>query len=429
MKILTNAGIYIQKKDLDLILSITSEDKIPSKIINQHKQNINMRDLDFVFFEDKEAATFLNSFWFVINYNDIIDFDDLEIDKYSFYDSQNLLRMRKGYEKGKALPEGKVYNDYIDMLQDVIKYCNYMPTRDETKQYPLEFQLLYNKVSDVMELKLFKRGGSDLELPEGILKPVNYSRKQLQQIYYGVLSEELTFEELKPYEKQLYSIFSRINYTPDVLEIIRKLMLLNRFNTLDFINDELLDVLLHVEGKVSKFEESKMFLIDYLYVIGYNNREGFDSKIILEKDLRRIKKTISYIAGGNWEENDIKKLAKYNNDLASIIPVLKKSKCVSSDSETITDAFFNILTFVYMNPNAINNNYAFLLYVDEYLASNMSKIEAKLCYDLNAYDEKFVENFNKVNSLLLKLYAKYKNNKAQETCKLSEKIDFYEIEK
>ena len=425
MKIITNKGIYIQKKDLELIFSITDKDKIPINIINKFQENVDKKDIDFIFFEDKNEICFLNNFWFVIDYNDIIDFNDLEIIDYYFSDLQKLRKMRVDYDKYKFLSEKKVYNSYIDLMLDEMRYFNYIPNKNEAKNYPLDFQLLYNKITDIFELNYFKSGTSGLEFPEEIFKPARYSKKQLQQIYYEVLSENLTFKELKPYEKQLYSIFSRINYTPDIKNIIRKIMLINRFNTVDFINDDLLDVLLRVEGKNSKFEESTMFLIDYLYVIGYNKFQDFESRTILEKDMRIIKKTINYLSGAKLDDRTIDKLSNYNNELANIIKTIKKCNYLSNNSRIVSDIFAHMLTYVYLNPNKINYDYKFLLKVYEYISSNASQILDNLDYKLErleGYGEHFVDNFNKSNSLLLYLYSKKtKTNKEKNNYMLSEK--------
>ena len=189
--------------------------------------------------------------------------------------------------------------------------------------------MLYNKVIDIIDLRDYNCGSSKLKLPKEIIKPVYYSKKQLQQIYYEVLSDNLSFEELKPYHRQLYSIFTKIDYTPDILEMIRKIILLHKYNTVDFINDELLDILLHIEGQKTKFQESTMFLIDYLYAIGYNNFENFESKIILENDLKIVKKIIDFIGRVNLEDKYIEQLSKYNYVLANIILRASEGSTVS----------------------------------------------------------------------------------------------------
>lgn len=413
MKIITNDRTYIQKKDLELIFKSTNSEEIPKNILKKYKENIDIQDLDFIFFEDKKEIDFLNNFWFVINYNDIIDFSDLELVDYYHRDLQNLRQMRIKYDKHKFLPEKKQYTNFMDMLIDQVHYDCYLPNKGETQNYPLDFQLLYNKVSDVMELKYFKNGQSKLELPEEILKPARYSKKQLQQIYYEVLGEELTFEELKPFEKQLYCIFTKINYTPDILNIIRKIMIINRYNTLDFINDDLLNIILRIEGKKTKFEESTMNVIDYLYAIGYNKFENFDSKIILEKDLKIIKKIIDYIARANLEDKYIDKLSNYNYILAEITRTLNKCNYSSNRSMFVRDIFSNMVVYVYFNPNVINYDYGFLTYAYDYVLNNALEIINSMGYDMERFDfhsEHFVDNFNRANNLLIYLYNQKYNN-------------------
>lgn len=413
MKIVTNNRIYLQKKDLELIFKSTNHEKIPNNIIEKYKENIDIQDFGFIFFEEKKEIDFLNNFWFIINYNDIIDFNDLELIDYYYRDLQNLRQMRIKNDKYKFLPEKKHYTNFMDMFIEKMRYDCYLPNKDEAKNYPLDFQLLYNKVSDVMELKYFKNGQSKLELPEEVLKPARYSKKQLQQIYYEVLSEDLTFEELKPFEKQLYCIFSKINYTPDILDIIRKIMIINRYNTLDFINDDLLNIILRIEGEKTKFEASTMFLIDYLYTIGYNKFENFDSKIALEKDLKIIKKIIDNIGYANLEDKYIDKLSKYNYILAEITRTLKKCNYSSNNSEVVRDIFSNMMVCVYFNPNIINYDYDFLSYTYDYIKNNTLEILNFTGYNINrmySHNEHFVDNFNRANNLLIYLYNQKYNN-------------------
>lgn len=431
MKVITNNRIYIQKKDLELIFEITNSEKIPSNIIKKYEENINIKDLDFMSFEDRKEIDFLNSFWFIINYSDIIDFNEIEIIDYYYRDLQNLREMRIEFDKHKFLPEEKHYANFFDLLIAQVDYETYMPNKNEVKKYPLDFQLLYNKVSDVMELNYFKNGQSKLELPEEIFKPVRYTKKQLQQIYYEVLGEDLSFEELKPYEKQLYSIFTRINYTPNILDMIRKIMIINRYNTIDFINDDLLNIILRIEGKKNKFEESTSDLINYLYAIGYNKFENFDSKIILEKDLKIIKRIIDYIGRANLEDKYIEKLSNYNYILAEITRTLNKCNYSSNNSRFVRDIFSNMVVFVYFNPNVINYDYEFLTYVYDYIINNSLEIIKFIGYDVRKMDihnEHFVDNFNRANNLLIYLYnQKYNDDVEKENHRLikSKKLKKY----
>ena len=416
MKIIVNDRIYIQKKDLELIFKTTNKEELPNNIIEKYKENIEIKDISFIAFEDKKEIDFLNEFWFVVNYRDIIDFDQLESVAYYFKDLQNLRKMRVEHDKNKCLPDGKIYDDLLDAYVAQLNYFFYLPNEEEVKNYHLEFQLLYNKFKDAKEIDYFKMGVSKLELPEEVFRPVRYSKKQLQQIYYGVLSENLTFEELKPYEKQLYCIFSRINYTPDILDIIRKIMIINRNNTVDFINDELLDIILRIEGKDTKFEQRTMFLIDYLYAIGYNKFENFDSKPILEKDLKIIKTVIDYITRVNLEDRYIDKLSNYNSLLAEITRTFKKCNYSLNESKFVKDVFCNMAVFVYFRPKTINYDYKFLEYVYDYLKNNSTELIKSMGYEMDRFDiidEHFVDNFNRANNLLLSLYnEKYnKDNK------------------
>lgn len=401
---------------MKLIFKTTHNEKIPNNIINKYKENINIRDLDFIFFEDRSEVAFLNSFWFVINYDDIIDFNKSEIANYYLKDLYKLQNMRVEYDKHKFLPEEIQYTNLLELFLDMERYQSYIPPKSEVKNYPLDFQLLYNKVSDVWELDDFKRGQSKLELPEEILKPVRYTKKQLQQIYYEILGEELTFKELKPYEKQLYSIFTRIDYTPHILDMIRKIMIINKYNTIDFINDDLLDILLYMLGKKTKFEEFTIDLIDYLYVIGYNKFDNFDSKLILETNLKIIKEVINHISSANIEDKYIEKLSNYNYILARIIKTLDKCNYTSNNSRVVKDIFSYMVVFVYFRPNVINYDYDFLIYVYDYIINNCSKIMKFMKYDVekaNIYNEHFVDYFNGTNNVLIYLYNQKNNNNTE----------------
>ena len=193
-------------------------------------------------------------------------------------------------------------------------------------------------------------------------------------------------------------------------------MIINRNNTVDFINDGLLDIILRIEGKSSKFEEYTMFLIDYLYAIGYNKFEDFDSRVILEKDLKIIKNVINYITRVNLEDRYIDKLANYNPTLADITRTFKKCNYSSQESRFVIDAFCNMAVFVYFRPNTINYDYKFLEYAYDYLKNNSTELIKSMGYEIDRFDtanEHFVDNFNRANNLLLGLYnEKYnKDNK------------------
>jgi len=426
MKIITSKGIYVQKKDLDLIFNVTDNQKIPNIIIEKYSANANIEDIGFIFFDDKDVIKFLNNFSFIVNFNDFINLNFGEFTDFYFDDLQKLRKMRVDNDQNKFLPEKKVYNNFLDAWLDQMKYFNYVPNKDEIKNYTLEMQLLYNKVIDILEIRAFNGGVSGLEVPEEVLKPVRYSKKQLQRIYHEVLSGELSFEELKPYEKQLYSIFSRIDYTPEILNIIRKIMLISRHNTIDFINDDLLDLILHIEGKNSKFEQSTWSLIDYLYTIGYNKFENFDSRIMLENDIKIIKNTINFLAGAKLDNKGIDKLSQYNYVLTEIIKVLKSCNYSSYNSQLIKEVVSNMAAYIYLNPNAINNDFDFLAYACEYITNHIPEILKFMGYDgkkTDSHNGNFVDNFNRANSLLIYLYnEKNKKDVSNENPKLGDKL-------
>lgn len=104
---------------MKLIFKTTHNEKIPNNIINKYKENINIRDLDFIFFEDRSEVAFLNSFWFVINYDDIIDFNKSEIANYYLKDLYKLQNMRVEYDKHKFLPEEIQYTNLLELFLDM----------------------------------------------------------------------------------------------------------------------------------------------------------------------------------------------------------------------------------------------------------------------------------------------------------------------
>jgi len=274
---------------------------------------------------------------------------------------------------------------------------------------------LYNKVLDFDIIYKLKCNEIKINLPEEIVNPICYSKKQLQQIYYEVLCNELSFEELKPIEKQLYSIFTRINFTPKIQTIIRKIIELNKYTDIGFIQDELLDLLLYLQCDRTKFSSisSIIDLIVNLYAIGYNNFENFDSKIVLEMDLKRIKRAIFSILISKSDAYFINRLSKYNCILAQIIKELKKID-FTYENRILRDIILNMSVYVYFKPEIINNKFDFIPEVYKYLEDNQEKVINMLNYTVNStadFDDNFVNYFTNSNKLLIHLYdEKYNNN-------------------
>lgn len=434
MKIIINNKIYVQKKDLELIIK-SNTTNIPENIINKYNENEKSNDIDFIVFEDEKDINYLNGFWFIINYNDLIDFTDMELREYKSEDLTHLRKMRVECDKHKYLSEHKEYTNEIEKWLDEFSYFCLIPSIEESKKYPIDFRLLYNKISDINEIEYINAGLSKVNLPKELFKPIHYSKKQLQKIYHEVLCNELTFEELKPYEEQLYCIFTKIDYTPDISDIIKKVILINKNNNINFIQDDLLDLVLCLEGKQTKFQESTMYLIDYLYAIGHNQFDDFESKIILEKDMNIIKKIIWSMSialyNSNIDDKSLETLKRYNEVLANIISTLKygnfsryisKLKIgifISNDEflnysrQYIKEIFLNMLVFVYFRPEVINYNYDFLNYVYNYLTEHIEEVVEQSGYKgekIYKFGENFIKNFNYANNLLLKLYEEKYNN-------------------
>ena len=410
MKININNKIYVQKKDIELIIEHISEDKTPKNIVDVYKKDF--KDFDFIEFKEKEDVDFINKFWFIIDYMDFKDFSECEIIQYRENDLKQLRQMQSNYDSKYMIDEKKIYSNFFEMILD--KFAFYIPNINASKNYPLDFRLLYNKLLDFDTIYKYKSNQDSINLPKEINRPISYSKKQLQQIYNEVLNDELSFEELKPIQKPLYSIFSRMNYSPEILNTIRKLFYLNENSTLEFIQDELLDLLLKLVGKKTKFEEDAMFLIDHLYSIGYNNFNNFNSKIILEMDLKRIKETIGYIIYYKPDDSFIKELSNYNYYLAEIIKVLKESNFAYVDKTSIfiNDIFLNMLVYVYFRPEQFSNNFDFMKDIYTYLNDDFANVIDYVGYEgvYKEHKNNFVKYFNNSNKLLLEIYnEKYKD--------------------
>lgn len=416
MKIHINNIFYIQKKDIELIRQFILPKNISLSIIDKYEISADLNDLDFIQFDNMDDIDFLNRFDFIIDYIDFKDFTGLEIFRYQEKDINAMWRMKRECEP-RLIDNNKVYTNIIDALRD--KSIYHMPSREQAKSYPLEFQVLHNKISDFHMIRGFLNGECELNLPEEVVRPIHYSKKQLKKIYTDVLTDELSFDELKPIEKPLYSIFSRMDYSPEIINIIRKIYQINEYNTIDFINDDLLDLLLYLDNKKAKFDEVTMFLEDNLYTIGYNNFENFGSKIRLELNLKRIKSGIRNMYYSNSDDKFIRGLSKYNYMLSELLNTLKNSDFSKSEENSVylNDIFLNMLVFIYFKPNVINNDFSFMREVVEYLNNNSEQVIQLLNYDSNnsklfkEFDSDFVKYFINASILLMSLYSEKYNKK------------------
>ena len=57
--------------------------------------------------------------------------------------------MRIEYDKHKFFKEEKFINDWFDYFLYEGEYIYYIPNRVECKKYPIDFQLLFNKIMDI----------------------------------------------------------------------------------------------------------------------------------------------------------------------------------------------------------------------------------------------------------------------------------------
>lgn len=84
--------------------------------------------------------------------------------------------MRIEYDKHKFLDEKREYRDILDKYFHDLDYMFFVPKKDETKKYPLDFQMLYNKVKDILDLRNYNYGSTKLELPKEVIRPVYYTK-------------------------------------------------------------------------------------------------------------------------------------------------------------------------------------------------------------------------------------------------------------
>ncbi len=417
MKIRTKDKLYVQLKDIELILLSYKQEEIPQnilKVFNSHQtQDIN----EFIAFTSAEDIEFLDSIWFILNYNEFMDFTDYEIVNYRMDELTTLRRMRKEFDmkQHRYLKEHKEFDNNFDRMLYEWTQDLYLPGYTESKKYPLDFRQLYNKVEDYQLLMRIKDGTYKLNIDDDFLKPISYSKKQLQRIYYEVLGESLSFEELKPIERELNIIFRRIDYTPEIITIIRQLIEINRYNTLEFIQDDMLDMLLKLSRRKTKFQEMSSFVIDYLYAIGYNNFNDHDSKIILERDLKRLKSTIRFILSNRPDDDFIYTLSKYNPMLSELIDILRKIDIKEQNNIKrihLIDVLLNMGVFVYFRPEAVEYDLNYLFEVSQFIQEHKDEVLREVEYDYkDIYKEKeFVKYFTNSNKILLNLYRNKKDN-------------------
>lgn len=424
MKIIVDDGICLQKKDLDLIFKVVGDDKIPKCIVDNYNLREDNNELSFIHFKGEEVVQFLDDFWFVVSYNDFIDFENSDIIQSNELDFHNLLEMRISYDKNKFLPKFIETDDSMDKFWYQMYYFGYFPKREEIKDYPLDMQLLFNKVKDKRDIMSIRDGFFDFELPENVYKPIKYSSKQLQRIYYEVLGDCLSFEDLKPLQNQFYTIFSRIDYTPEILGIIRKVLQINRFKKVDFINDGLIDVLCALYGKKNKLEEVSGFIVDDLYAIGYKKFDKFDSNVIFKNDIKIVKDVFHKILRSKLDDKVIEKLTHINYEMGEIARVTNKCDFkLNNFTAQKRDLFANMVSFIYLSPQAINYDYDFLKKAYEFLAGASDDFIKGLGYKEDYMNKYFIENFNISNQLLLFLYNE------KDRCKLlCESINYSKME-
>ena len=226
----------------------------------------------------------------------------------------------------------------------------------------------------------------------------HYSRKELRGIYDDVINDELTKDELIPIKEQLQVIFNRMDYTPNIQDIIFTVSRLSQTNDISFINDKFMDSLLKIYGCSNKKIEQDVFLIpEDIYVIGYRYLTS-DSTKMLEADLIRIKRFIMT----NLNDKTIEEVAKYNLDLSNIMRLLTKYNTAKIDIMR-KNIINNMCIYFYLKIEEFNYDYdALYKIINDFLDNFTAEEESeKIIINNNAYAFTIaVDSFNK-------LYKKY----------------------
>jgi len=153
MKANVNDKIYIQKKDIELIIKSTNKESIPQNIIDSYEQNQNLKELDFLEFNNKSDIDFLNKFWFIVNYNDFKDFTELEIVNYRMNDLTKLRAMRQEYDKNYLL-DNKIYTDIVDLLSERVYF---IPNKNQAKKFIKTAKTHKNYIKFLLQKKYFTK--------------------------------------------------------------------------------------------------------------------------------------------------------------------------------------------------------------------------------------------------------------------------------
>lgn len=405
MLLVADDKVFIQSIDINYILDNYNEYDIPEELI---KIKI-LDDNKFIRLNELETINFVLNDKNIIKFNDFIDMSDVEvhlflenqihsIDRYIYNNLYDSIPNPLDSSLKKSQEEMTLLDMLLLMADRNIYSFDYVI--NNINKYPIELRNTVYKYKNFIKLKeelFFKK--ENIDLTKDILK-YRYSKKELRKIYNEIISDELSFEELCPIKEQLQVIFSRIDYTPEIQNIILSINRLSKNNDISFINDDLMESLLKIDGSKSKFEKNVFSLWEDIYVIGYKYLLN-DSTKMLEVDIERTKKYLKY----NITDITIKEIEKYNTELSNIMMLLSKYKFFEGNKinhEIIT----NICAYFYLKIESFNYDYELLYKIvnDIYNDSNINN---------NNLKEEITSNniymFSISIKLFEKLYEKYNN--------------------
>ena len=413
MLLIINEKVYIQPIDIRFILDNYNEISIPDEIKTiKHPDNnrfIELRNLISIQFvlSDKN----------IIKLNDFVDMSNLEVHSFFKVEKDNLEkyiydnlydtipRPLEAYANNKRNATDNIL-DRVSYILDAVVDNNIYDVEYVTnnyKKYPLELRNIlykYLNIKNVQE-ELFNTK-DNICLTQEILT-FHYSKKELQKIYYEILSDNLTKEELYPIKSQLYTIFTRINYTPEIQDIIISINRLNKDNDISFINDNLMQSLLKMYGFKTKFEQSAYSLYKDIYVMGYKFL-SLDSARMLEVDIERIKNFLKE----NCTGRAVKEIEKYNLELCNIIKLLIKFNLLNIN-KIKKEIIYIMCAYFYLKIDVFDYSYDCLYEIINYAYNNLQIdfIDKKMFLSNNIYafnvSASIFENLYKSNKEKVKI--------------------------
>lgn len=413
MLLIVHKKIYIQPIDISYIVDNYDEDIIPEEITKYSDITNNK----FIELNDSKSIQLVLNDKNIIKLNDYINMNFGEIHSFmlvqkfylkkyiydNLYDS-NISRPlvdKKQFKKnfGFSIDDSEIDDLLKELLaKSMNENFNIEYVANNWENYPLDVRNViyqYLNINNVLDELFLKK--ENLDLTKQIMI-YHYSRKELRGIYDDVINDELTKDELIPIKEQLQVIFNRMDYTPNIQDIIFTVSRLSQTNDISFINDKFMDSLLKIYGCSNKKIEQDVFLIpEDIYVIGYRYLTS-DSTKMLEADLIRIKRFIMT----NLNDKTIEEVAKYNLDLSNIMRLLTKYNTAKIDIMR-KNIINNMCIYFYLKIEEFNYDYDALYKIINDFLDNFTAEEGseKIIINNNAYAFTIaVDTFNK-------LYKKY----------------------